>query len=126
MFALDGSSRDLDVTGADFYRLPGAALAQDEIDPFTGAIKLGEIGWSTRVPKMPRGRSMKSTKSQETIPKIQGLVRRLEANERKILLCHRSKRRVKFETGVSWITYKSAVRDSKRYSLPQKNNNNNG
>jgi hypothetical protein len=37
MFALDGSSRDLDVTGADFYRLPGAALAQDEIDPITGA-----------------------------------------------------------------------------------------
>ena len=45
MFALDGNAGDLELSGADFYRLPGAALAQDEMDPVTGQIKPGEIGW---------------------------------------------------------------------------------
>lgn len=44
LFALNGSAEDLDVTGADFYRLPGAALARDEIDPTNGEIRLGEVG----------------------------------------------------------------------------------
>jgi hypothetical protein len=44
LFALNGSAEDLDVTGADYYRLPGAALARDQIDPTTGEIKLGEVG----------------------------------------------------------------------------------
>jgi hypothetical protein len=46
LFGLTGSAADLNVTGADFYRLPGAALAQDELDPLTGQVKLGEIGWA--------------------------------------------------------------------------------
>jgi hypothetical protein len=45
MFALDGNAGDLELPGADFYRLPGAALAQDEMDPVTGQVKPGEIGW---------------------------------------------------------------------------------
>eukprot|EP00339_Tiarina_fusa_P023326 CAMPEP_0117034906 /NCGR_PEP_ID=MMETSP0472-20121206/24821_1 /TAXON_ID=693140 ORGANISM="Tiarina fusus, Strain LIS" /NCGR_SAMPLE_ID=MMETSP0472 /ASSEMBLY_ACC=CAM_ASM_000603 /LENGTH=364 /DNA_ID=CAMNT_0004744213 /DNA_START=45 /DNA_END=1139 /DNA_ORIENTATION=- len=45
LFALDGTADSLEVTGADYYRLPGAALAQDEVDPVTGEVKLGEIGW---------------------------------------------------------------------------------
>ena len=45
VYALTGSASDLSLTGADFYRLPGAALAQDEIDPTTGQIRHGEIGW---------------------------------------------------------------------------------
>ena len=46
LFALRGSADDLSVTGADYYRLPGAALARDHVDPQTGAVTLGEIGWS--------------------------------------------------------------------------------
>lgn len=49
LFALQGSAGDLSVTGADFYRLPAAALARDHADPTTGAITLGEIGWSDEI-----------------------------------------------------------------------------
>mmetsp|Transcript_2661 Transcript_2661/g.7082 ORF Transcript_2661/g.7082 Transcript_2661/m.7082 type:complete len:964 (+) Transcript_2661:208-3099(+) len=44
LFSLKGSARDLDVTGADYYRLPNAALAQDQMDSTTGQVKLGTIG----------------------------------------------------------------------------------
>ncbi len=44
LFALKGSAKDLNVTGADFYRLPNCALAQDEMDHATGQVKLGMIG----------------------------------------------------------------------------------
>eukprot|EP00531_Pseudo-nitzschia_arenysensis_P018406 CAMPEP_0116151408 /NCGR_PEP_ID=MMETSP0329-20121206/20079_1 /TAXON_ID=697910 /ORGANISM="Pseudo-nitzschia arenysensis, Strain B593" /LENGTH=607 /DNA_ID=CAMNT_0003648015 /DNA_START=1 /DNA_END=1821 /DNA_ORIENTATION=- len=44
LFALKGSAKDLNVTGADYYRLPNCALAQDEMDHATGQVKLGMIG----------------------------------------------------------------------------------
>jgi hypothetical protein len=44
LFALRGSAKDLDVTGADYYRLPAAAVARDIVDPITGEVRLGEIG----------------------------------------------------------------------------------
>ncbi len=44
LFALKGTAKDLNVTGADYYRLPNAALAQDEMDHTTGQVKLGMIG----------------------------------------------------------------------------------
>jgi len=44
ILALKGSAKDLNVTGADYYRLPNAALAQDEIDNVTGQVKLGMVG----------------------------------------------------------------------------------
>jgi all-trans-retinol 13,14-reductase len=46
LFQLRGNARQLDVTGADFYRLPAASLARDAIDPATGEVRLGEIGGS--------------------------------------------------------------------------------
>ena len=44
LFLLRGSAKDLNVTGADYYRLPNAALAQDAMDSATGQIKLGTVG----------------------------------------------------------------------------------
>lgn len=46
IFQLRGSAKDLNVTGADYYRLPNAALAHDVIDNTTGEnqVKLGTIG----------------------------------------------------------------------------------
>jgi phytoene dehydrogenase-like protein len=44
LFALTGSAEDLDITGADYYRLPSASLAYDEADPDTGAVTLGVVG----------------------------------------------------------------------------------
>jgi phytoene dehydrogenase-like protein len=46
LFALKGSADQLNVTGADYYRLPNAAVARDEFDQSSGQIKHGEIGWS--------------------------------------------------------------------------------
>ena len=44
LFGLNGSAADLDITGADFYRLPGASLAFDEVDPTTGEPQVGRGG----------------------------------------------------------------------------------
>lgn len=46
LFGLKGSADDLAVTSADYYRLPAAALARDQMDSATGQITLGDIGWS--------------------------------------------------------------------------------
>jgi all-trans-retinol 13,14-reductase len=48
IFALKGSAEDLEVTGADFYRLPSAGLPVDELDPMTGAVTLGQVGGTDR------------------------------------------------------------------------------
>ena len=47
MVAHDGSSDDLNLTGADWYRLPHTSLAYDEMDPNTREIKFGIIGAET-------------------------------------------------------------------------------
>ena len=44
LFSLKGTAKDLNVTGADYYRLPNAALAKDEMDKTTSQAKLGTIG----------------------------------------------------------------------------------
>uniref|UniRef100_A0A7S4AMX2 Uncharacterized protein n=1 Tax=Pseudo-nitzschia australis TaxID=44445 RepID=A0A7S4AMX2_9STRA len=44
LFSLEGSAKELDVTGADFHRLPNASLAQDRMDNTIGQVKLGTIG----------------------------------------------------------------------------------
>lgn len=44
LFPLKGAAKDLNVTGADYYRLPNASLARDEMDSATGQVKLGTIG----------------------------------------------------------------------------------
>ena len=47
LVAHDGSSDDLNLTGADWYRLPHTSLAYDEMDPNTREIKFGIIGAET-------------------------------------------------------------------------------
>lgn len=42
---LDGSATDLSITGADYYRVPGASRAIDEVDPTSGETKCGATGW---------------------------------------------------------------------------------
>ena len=46
LFLLDGTSQDLQITGADYYRLPNAARALDQMDQQTGQVTYGDIGWS--------------------------------------------------------------------------------
>lgn len=44
MISLTGNKDDLNLTGADWYRLPNATLPRDELDPMTGQVKFGTIG----------------------------------------------------------------------------------
>lgn len=55
LFALKGTAKDLNVTGADYYRLPNAALAQDEMDHATGQVKLGMIGGADNTEQVEEG-----------------------------------------------------------------------
>ena len=44
MVGLKGTKEELNLTGADWYRLPNASLPRDELDPLTGQVKFGTIG----------------------------------------------------------------------------------
>ena len=44
LVGLTGTREDLDLTGADWYRLPNAALPRDELDPLTSQVTCGTIG----------------------------------------------------------------------------------
>ena len=44
LVGLNGMKDELDLTGADWYRLPNATLPRDEMDPVTGQVKPGTIG----------------------------------------------------------------------------------
>jgi len=44
LIGLQGNSQDLNLTGADWYRLPSASIARDEMDAETGQVKLGTVG----------------------------------------------------------------------------------
>ena len=44
LVGLNGTKDELDLTGADWYRLPNATLPRDELDPETGQVKYGTIG----------------------------------------------------------------------------------
>lgn len=98
MFALDGSAESLEITGADFYRLPGAALAQDEMDVATGQVKPGEIGWvdddevENEIKEEEINQDSTTENPQESM--IRGKREKAGSNKRK---------RTKFETGSSYI-----------------------
>lgn len=94
MFALDGSAQDLDLSGADFYRLPGAALAQDEIDPMTGQVKTGEIGWVDDVGRNDEGEVKVEEINHDTSQNPQ---------ESPVARDDKRKGREKFQTGVSYL-----------------------
>lgn len=93
LFGLKGSANELDVTGADFYRLPGASLAFDEVDPSTGEIKCGQVG------SMISDSNEADEKVQEVTDETAG------ATEMEIKPTPKTKksRKNKFETGVSWL-----------------------
>lgn len=84
-YSLKGSAQDLDLTGADFYRLPGAARALDEIDLNTNIVRHGEIGWEDED-------EQHVSAPAETMTELSG-------EDRK----RRKHRQKQFEPGVSWM-----------------------
>jgi len=103
LFGLDGSATDLDLTGADYYRLPGAALAQDEIDPVTGEVRHGEIGWVGDNSGEEQGVKVDEV-NEETKENPQESPGGTRANrERSLPSNAKNKATEKFETGASWV-----------------------
>lgn len=97
LFALKGSSKELDVTGADFYRLPGASLSMDEKDPSTGAVILGEVGSMIG--------DHKDAGEKENAVDEKTVVEAADSTtlETKPGVKAKKRKRTKFEAGVSWI-----------------------
>ena len=94
LFVLKGSAEDLDITGADYYRLPSASLPIDESDATTGAVTLGQIGGNDEV-----GEGQRSD-DQVILEEINAPVAELTAE---LSGPKKKSRRNKFDTGVSWI-----------------------
>lgn len=96
LFALNGTATELNVTGADYYRLPGAAVARDTIDPTTGEVTCGEIGWSDEDTSGTEANEFVAPTIEQDEPSNGEATTTNEPRRRK-------KRPVKFETGRSWI-----------------------
>ena len=93
LFALQGSAEDLDVTGADFYRVPSASLPIDELDPVTGTGDLGQVGGCDKL------EADQKEEGQITLEDINCL----SAESTAISAPRKKPRRHKFDTGVSWM-----------------------
>lgn len=101
LFALEGSAQDLEVTGADYYRLPNASIAKDEYDSNTGTVTQGEIGgtdesFHSEEEQKDIVESTNEDGSSETV-KLAGDA----GGERR---GKKSRRRCKFDAGVSWLS----------------------
>lgn len=90
LFQLKGSAQDLNVTGADYYRLPAAALAKDVIDPTTGEVRLGEIG----------GVGTESPPENEVLVEM---INQESSNNGSATAMASKGRKLKYEAGSSWM-----------------------
>lgn len=101
MFALSGSADELELTGADYYRLPGAALAQDEFDQATGMITQGEIGWVDDTDGDDTNMDAAAVNEDEETEDANNDSQ--EKRSKAGLSAPKKRRREKFETGMSWM-----------------------
>jgi len=105
LFAVKGSAEELNVTGADYYRLPSAALPEDEVGE-GGLITCGEIGGSgydeDESPKDTTHRGKTSKKDEKEDEEKE--VKEEDAQDvTGIEESKKTKQKVKFNTGSSWI-----------------------
>lgn len=93
LFALKGTAEELDITGADFYRLPSASTAKDRLDE-AGELTFGEIG----------GHDDGDDDTERVDSPIEEVINKDDAAEEVERYGIRKKgRRVKFQAGESWI-----------------------
>jgi hypothetical protein len=110
LLAINGSADELSVTGADFYRLPAAAVARDEMTKETGAINCGEIGWTDEELLVPSGdgrRRYRQIHQQQTA----SAGRRLVIREKR-----KKGTQVQVRTGFSWMQNSFSVCEGSRLS----------
>jgi hypothetical protein len=98
MVCLKGTSADLNITGADWYRLPNASLPYDEMDPTTGQIRFGSIG-------VDAGGEEATAEGEDTeeisVTNVGGRGKRSKAAAPATV--KKAPRRCKFQTGESWM-----------------------
>jgi hypothetical protein len=98
MVCLKGTSADLNITGADWYRLPNASLPYDEIDQTTGQIRFGSIG-------VDAGGEEATAEGEDTeeisVTNVGGRGKRSKAAAPATV--KKAPRRCKFQTGESWM-----------------------
>ena len=98
MVCLKGTSADLNITGADWYRLPNASLPYDEMDPTTGQIRFGSIG-------VDAGGEEATAEGEDTeevsVANVGGRGKRSKAAAP--ATAKKAPRRCKFQTGESWM-----------------------
>jgi hypothetical protein len=94
LFALEGSADDLEVTGADYYRLPNASVARDVFDSSTGTVSYGEIGGASDSSADEESKDIVESTNEDGTGEEVAL-----AGERK----HKHRKRCKFDAGVSWL-----------------------
>lgn len=88
LFLLNGDAEELSLTGADYYRLPAACKAFDEMDPVTGQVRYGEIGGSGDDSDAGRQEPSADLEAEQTD------IGKREASK---------SNRLKFEPGWSWM-----------------------
>jgi phytoene dehydrogenase-like protein len=104
LYAISGSASDLEVTGADYFRLPNASLAMDVFDSSTGSVICGEIGGTDdsedsnaeRNERQPEAIIASMNKSPEELDVT--TTRTTSASKRK-----QKGHKVKYHPGDSWL-----------------------
>ncbi|KAL7494264.1 hypothetical protein ACHAWT_002986 [Skeletonema menzelii] len=98
MLGLKGSKADLNLTGADWYRLPNASLPYDEMDQATGQIRFGTIG----VDAGGDDQTTEGEVTEETETTSMGR-RGKQSKTATPAIGKKITRRCKFQTGESWM-----------------------
>ncbi|GKZ01435.1 hypothetical protein MPSEU_001094300 [Mayamaea pseudoterrestris] len=93
LYVLTGTADELELTGADFYRLPNAAIAKDRVDE-SGEIVFGEIGGAdiasteTGIAQMALGERVDKDSTSNGVTQSKAQTKG---------------RRTKFQAGESWL-----------------------
>lgn len=104
MVGLSGSSEELSLTGADWFRLPNASIALDKMDSSTGHVTQGLIGTQAMNGGEDESEEVKIDENGET---DEGIVEKRDKRTKGSgLVTPSSKKKskgVKFDSGSSWM-----------------------
>jgi hypothetical protein len=98
LVGLKGTKADLNLTGADWYRLPNASLPYDEMDQATGQIRFGRIGVDDGGDDV----TAEGEATEETETTSVGR-RGKQSKTAALATAKKATRRCKFQTGESWM-----------------------
>jgi hypothetical protein len=101
LFGLRGNREQLELTGADWYRLPNASIARDLVDSVSGEIQQGLIGEEQTDEEEDMGPNEDKARDENN---EKGLKEELNDNNLRGKRFRKVKgRKVKFDTGKSWM-----------------------